>query len=179
MKMEESNLLRHPMTDEQWTEATGVLSLSVKSMDGTTVRALVESIFAGIQRIDPLMTAYCLQTCPSCSDPCCRGQDIYYNQADVLYLTALGDPVPPGQTRSSLHDPCRYLGPNGCVLPRTVRPYVCAWYLCESHMDLFSDEPAGIQRSVVDTLRAIRFSRLSLEMLHEKEPFGTRNDRGH
>jgi hypothetical protein len=75
--------------------------------------------------------------------------------------------VPPGQTRQKPNDPCRYLAVTGCTLARTVRPYVCVWYLCEAHVALLQEEPPGFQRRFLEVMQEIRTCRLKLEGLFD------------
>lgn len=127
----------------------------------------------GIERLDPIMHRYCTETCPSCPDPCCTGKEVFFNQADLLYLTVLNSQIPPGQTRSHPWEACRYLDEKGCTLSRFHRPYVCVWFLCDVQMKILSHEPTRFQRRFLETLQNIRAHRLALESLFERNTQGS------
>jgi len=126
-------------------------------------RRVAREIEVGITFLDPVMTRYCEATCPSCNDPCCGGRAVFFNRADLLFQLALGMEPPPGQTRTRPGDPCRYLGPGGCALSRTRRPYVCVWFLCEPQMELFSLERPAFQRELIRALENLRALRIELD----------------
>lgn len=165
---EESSLCRRPYLDREWKVLMEQLADRVKKLGLKRFQMAARQIAAGIQWLDPLMESYCALTCPSCEDPCCTGQNVFYNRADILYLIALNAALPPGQTRNTASSPCRYLGPRGCALPRVRRPYVCVWFLCEPQMLLFLKERASFQRKVVGVMQEIRASRLLIEAIYEK-----------
>ncbi|WP_139796424.1 hypothetical protein [Desulfacinum hydrothermale] len=126
------------------------------------LRAHARSIRRAVEELDPWMEALCADTCPDCRDPCCTAGGIFYNLADMLYLLALEQAPPPGQTRTRTGEPCRYLGPGGCALARIQRPYVCVWFLCEPQAQRLSEEPGRVQRRVVELYLRIRRHRLAL-----------------
>lgn len=167
IKSEESHLYRNPMTDECWHQTIAKIQSHLALLDHGTLQQLVQSIAAGIRWLDASMGRYCELTCPACDNPCCRGREVFFNQADLLYLVASGEEFLPGQTRAIPGEPCRYLTDTGCRLPRISRPYVCVWFLCDPQMALFQEEHAAFQRHFVDVLRSVRTSRLVLESLYE------------
>lgn len=163
-RSEESPQLRHPLPDSAWERLADNLRVEV---DGA-MQDLASRIRSGIQSLDATMSRYCEATCAHCSDPCCEGRSIFYNHCDLLTLVASGSALPPGQTRTCAPDPCRYLRPDGCTLPRVDRPYVCVWFLCEPQMALFQEESAAFQRWFIRVLQEIRDCRLRLESLYEQ-----------
>jgi hypothetical protein len=136
-------------------------------LDPGETQFLARRVAEGIRSLDPTMSRYCELTCPQCEDPCCTGHEVFFNQADLLYLAAMQGDAPPGQTRTRATDPCRYLEPGGCALARSLRPYVCVWFLCDAQMQCFREETAGFQRQFIRTLQEIRSSRLRLERAYE------------
>lgn len=167
LKTEETMRCREPISDSRWQELLTVLKRDLHSLDLEPIRLLAGCIAGGIRSLDATMTEYCRLTCPTCEDPCCRGLKVFFNQTDLLYLVALGEQLPVGQTRAHESAPCRYLSERGCLLPRVARPYVCVWFLCEAQMELFQAEPAPFQRQFIMTMQDIRACRLSLESLYE------------
>jgi hypothetical protein len=166
-KIEESVCFRHPMDDDQWNLLLKKMRQELLKMDWGKVQSLACSIRERIQWLDPIMQKYCELTCYECTDPCCDSRKIFFNRTDLLFLSAVAAPSPPGQTRTQPSGECRYLGSNGCQLARTNRPYVCVWFLCEAQMTLFGGESAGFQRKLIKVLEEIRAHRLLLEHLFE------------
>ena len=168
-KTEESARYRQPLSDSEWRETCQRIGGQILELDQQKIQWLAEQIYLGILWLDRGMTEYCQLTCSQCEDICCTGREIFFNQADLLYLMASNSMSPPiGQTRSKASAPCRYLGLQGCTLPRTQRPYICVWFLCEPQIELLNASPALYQRQVIKTFQHIRTCRLQLEALYEE-----------
>lgn len=167
-RTEESSLWRQPMSDRQWWANLGILQARLDRLDQRLVQEVTEVIRVAYGWLEPLMERYCEISCPACSDVCCQATGVFFNHTDLLTILAMGLESPPGQTRNRASQPCRYLGPAGCVLKRPHRPYVCVWYLCEAQMQLYGEEPAATQRRFVATLAAIRTCRLKLASHYER-----------
>lgn len=155
------------MSDRRWKEIFVVLETKVALLDRGFIQSMTREILDAYEWMAPTMEGYCKISCPSCTDPCCDARQIFYNQTDMLCLAALGISPPPGQTRIHPSDPCRYLTPTGCRLPRIARPYVCVWYLCEAQTDLFQEETPSTQRRFISALECLRVNRLKIESLYE------------
>jgi hypothetical protein len=174
---EEPALYRRPIPDHEWRRIAALLRVSVSRLDQRVILPLRDQITERIQWLDGYMTRYCELTCPSCEDPCCGGRMVFYNRTDLLLSTlSASDTYPPGQTRERPDHSCRYLEQDGCRLSRTVRPYVCVWFLCDAQMDLLQDEPALFQRHFVRVLGEIRTLRLRLETLYLRHSFPDEED---
>jgi len=167
LKGEESAQYRFPISDDLWQNLLVTLRDELSRLDTHQIQLLIRRIAEGIRSMDGVMTRYCELTCPFCEDPCCTGLKVFYNQADMLYLVTLGEELPPGQTRAQAAEPCRYLAPDGCLLPRIIRPYVCVWFICEAQMELFQAESAASQRRFIETMQDVRACRLKIESLYE------------
>lgn len=155
------------MSDRQWRENLATLKTQMGCLDQNLVHEVTEAIRAAYDWLEPLMERYCHITCPACSDICCQATRVFFNHTDLLVILAMGFDPPPGQTRLRASEPCRYLRQAGCTLKRTLRPYVCVWYLCEAQMKLYGEEPASIQRWFVATLESLRMGRLRLASHYE------------
>jgi hypothetical protein len=155
------------MDDVQWNLLLKNTRRILLTMDWQKIQYRAGSIQEKIRWLDSIMQKYCELTCRECTDPCCDARKIFFNQADILYLSAVDSPPPPGQTRTEPSGMCRYLGLNGCQLARTARPYVCVWFLCEAQMILFGGESPRFQRKIIRTFEEIRADRLLLEHLFE------------
>jgi hypothetical protein len=168
-KLEESSRYREPISDSRWQAICQEFQRCVRQLDQDQVQWLTDQILQGIHWLDRPMDEYCQATCPSCSDPCCDGREIFFNQADLIYLAAHADIHPPtGQTREEAHARCRYLDASGCLLARPQRPYVCVWFLCEPQIEMLNASPASFQRKFINVLGNIRYCRLQLEALFEE-----------
>ncbi len=173
-RIEESNRYREPMSDDVWHETILNLRKQLGKFEPQTVQLLANEITSSILWLDTVMTKYCEATCPQCTDRCCDGREIFFNQADLLCLIALGREPPPGQTRTEPGAPCRYLGSDGCSLTRLTRPYVCVWFLCEPQMEIYQKESSLFQRKFIAVLEILRHSRLSLEQMYASSLTDTR-----
>ena len=86
-------------------------------------------------------------TCKVCRRPCCLDARVWLDFKDLLLIHLAGLPRPPGQLRGNWWGRCRYLTSHGCTLPRTVRPWVCIWYICpDQRRVLKRDIPGGEER---------------------------------
>jgi hypothetical protein len=169
-KTEESNIHREPIADAQWRAIFLSLHHELEALPTaslTEARRLALRIRENLEWLDGCMTEQCRATCPDCEDPCCTGLKVFFNRTDLLYILASGEETPPGQTRDHATGACRYLTPSGCTLPRTRRPYVCVWFLCDPQMELLQQESGAFQRRFIGALQDIRACRLQLEALYE------------
>jgi hypothetical protein len=165
IKGEESSLYRAPLSEAAWNEALNLARSGLREADSRFAASIVARIDRAITWLDPVMSRFCELTCPTCEDPCCHGKRIFFNLADLLVLTTRNTWIPPGQTRSTDGESCRYLTAAGCALERTHRPYVCVWFLCEPQVALLQGETARFQRDFLHALKEIREGRLTLEGL--------------
>ena len=111
----------------------------------------------------PLMEDLCEATCSACSDPCCARARVRFDLADLLFMHLTDQAVPLAQSGPEGHGPCRYLGPEGCLLPRLSRPWICRWYICPQQKTLLRHYPASGQRRFELALSRIRRLRRDLE----------------
>jgi len=97
--------------------------------------------------IFPLLDSLCRATCPACQTPCCRVADACFDLRDLIFIHLINAPVPLGQPRGNGNRVCRYLGSDGCRLPRLSRPWICTWYLCPKQKALLGrSDPQGLER---------------------------------
>ena len=170
-KVEESSCYRHPMTDDHWHQLLRELKRALAGSDWLQAKRLANAIAETMKWLDPIMNRYCSLTCHECEDLCCHAREIYFNRTDMLYLAALDSETPPGQTRCEESAPCRYLAADGCILSRTLRPYVCVWFICEAQIGIFLNESAAFQRRFLAETGKLREHRLALEGLYENAVF--------
>jgi hypothetical protein len=88
-----------------------------------------------------LIEEYTREVCPGCTDVCCRQKHGIFRERDIWYLHALGVEVPPRDEARPLEGPCQFMGPEGCVQPRWLRPFKCTWYFCEPLLAALNQGP--------------------------------------
>ena len=99
------------------------ISLQPVVMIARRTRAHLESIF---ELLDDLST----ETCFRCPDPCCLTASPWFDLRDLIYLHLNCLRIPSSQTIDAHRSDCRYLSAGGCTLSRSIRPWICTWYLC-------------------------------------------------
>jgi len=163
---DEADRFKQPFTDAPWLDLMKKLRENFAAPDRERMQSLATGIREGLLWCDEVMDRYCHATCHGCRDFCCNADGIYYDLADLLYLLALANDLPAGQTRPRRGAPCRYLSQEGCILPRMCRPFICTWYLCEPQMALLSAEPLPFQKQFTAVLQLVRRCRQQLLALH-------------
>ena len=94
--------------------------------------AIAEKLKQLLIETSPLIEEHTKEVCPACTDVCCKQKHGIFRERDVRYLHALGIVVPPYNESMPPEGPCQFLGPEGCVNPRWLRPWKCTWYFCDS-----------------------------------------------
>lgn len=126
---------------------------------------LAQQIRCRIEALDPLMRALCEQTCPLCTDNCCRRATVWFDFKDLLLHHMVQKAVPTGQLITAVHQTCRYLGFDGCTLPRIQRPFVCTWFICSSQKGVLDHWPLSRKQFLWNSLEALKNGRNKLENL--------------
>ncbi|MFW5810911.1 MAG: hypothetical protein ACOCWY_04855 [Thermodesulfobacteriota bacterium] len=119
-------------TPDQWAEINRTFGhlLRRRHADMKPARDIAGQIESRMADLFPLMSELCRYTCPECREPCCRVATLWYNFQDLLFLHLTEQAVPESQPLRRFQEPCRYLGPRGCILDRMARPWICTWYIC-------------------------------------------------
>jgi hypothetical protein len=119
-------------TPAQWAEINQTFGhlLQRRRTDLGPARNIARQIESKMADLFPLMADLCRHTCPECEEPCCRVAILWYNFQDLLFLHLTEQAVPKSQPLRRFQEPCRYLGPRGCILDRMARPWICTWYIC-------------------------------------------------
>lgn len=161
--------VRRPLAPHAWRDLNAALEAWFRRRHEIWSQAhrLAEGIFDLIRWLDPFFERYERESYPRCADPCCTARQVFFDRADLLFFHALPTAVPEAQTRALENEPCRYLTPRGCALPRLTRPHVCNWFLCDLHYQCFTREPARIQRVFIGHLEDLRHHRLRLSLLYD------------
>ncbi len=133
-------------TDRLWAEARAALGRSLVRNAARLgpARRHAEAIAHGLDRLADLFDELTPATCAVCPDPCCGHAKVWLDFKDLLFLHLIREPLPPHQLRRNLHEPCRYLGREGCRLTRRSRPWICTWYICPLQRQVLErDIPGG------------------------------------
>jgi len=163
--------VRRPLAPNAWRNLNAALEAWFRGHHEIWSQAhrLAEGIFDLIRWLDPFFERYERESYPLCAEPCCTARQVFFDRADLLFFHALPTAVPEAQTRAVEKQPCRYLTPQGCVLPRLTRPHVCNWFLCDLQYHCFTREPAKIQRDFLRYLEELRHHRLRLSLLYDPQ----------
>lgn len=149
-------------TPDLWRAVNEAIARPLATKPGSlaSVVATARRMDRSIAFLDDHMTTLCTATCSTCRDICCQRAKVWYDFKDLLFIHFSGRPYPPGQALSHIGDQCRYLGPSGCMLPRTRRPFICLWYLCPRQKSSLSQ---GVRNALDAHLEMIKKDRRLLE----------------
>jgi hypothetical protein len=100
----------------------------------------------------PMIEEYTRQICPSCTEVCCKQRHGLFTEADLAYLTALGEETPPHDPSRPLDGSCQFLGASGCAKPRWQRAWKCTWYFCEPLLQAIAEGPQRKARALSASL---------------------------
>jgi hypothetical protein len=89
----------------------------------------------------PFIEEYTRQICPSCTGVCCKQRHGLFTEADLAYLSALGEEIPPHDPSRPVDGSCQFLGASGCGKPRWQRAWKCTWYFCEPLLRALDEGP--------------------------------------
>lgn len=126
-----------------WTE----VQLSVRKICGRLgmqeerARELAQNIQGNYKLIDASMEELCAATCISCEAVCCSRATVWYDLRDLLFLYLVSREMPEQQVLRREGRSCANLGPAGCVIPRSKRPFICTWYICAVQKKVLESVP--------------------------------------
>lgn len=133
--------------------------------------ALGKQIYRRIEDLNCPMDTLCVRTCADCSSPCCGHAKVWYDFKDLLFLHLTAATIPPGQAIPTMDHTCRYLGRNGCQLPRTQRPFICTWYICAAQKAEIHSVSKSSAQFLFYSLDALKAGRRRLEEIYVKFVF--------
>ena len=148
-----------------WREAQANLNhlLFLRVPRGNFILNLAETISNRISSLEPLLANLCMQTCPDCTNPCCKQATVRYDFRDLILLHLQQKGLPLFQPKPDPGRQCYMLGEKGCTLARYMRPFMCTWYLCPGQMDLVRSTTSGYINRLPKHLREIQDKRKELE----------------
>ncbi|MBU2487966.1 MAG: hypothetical protein KKA60_01110 [Proteobacteria bacterium] len=144
-----------------WREANRSLAYlaALRSEDLDRAFSLAARVRRNVELMGPMLDRLCAATCPWCPEPCCLSAVVWLDFTDLLFLHLANITPPPAQLRDRTPDPCRYLSPHGCLLPRLARPWVCTWYLCPTQKRRLSQWPTLEKEALLSAQDRITRSR--------------------
>ena len=124
-------------------------------------------------RIRRILDVYTKELCPVCPNPCCR-KPTRVREFDVLLAEACGCSLPSANESVSQFvqagidtltgdyqdetytEPCDYLGDNGCLFPRDLRPFECTRWMCSYLKETIRPGEMRELRALLHKLGALR-----------------------
>jgi hypothetical protein len=177
-------------TCEEWSQVR-LSFLQVEKAAPEQCRRLkktARSIQEQYERLADVTDLICAQTCVTCMDICCIRAHLWFDFIDLLYLYFDGHEFPESQmykitidktSKTKIHhlknnnqksrlkkEPamCCYLTPSGCRLERTIRPFVCTWYVCPTQKKYLQlHGRSGIKKRIDQGLEKLKHHRAALE----------------
>ncbi len=148
-----------------WQEANQTLDHLIQMYDIKlkTAKSLARSVRKNLESIFPILDQVNALTCPWCPDTCCIAAKIWFDFKDLVFLHLNGLTIPSAQPIKSLKDSCRYLGPKGCTLNRTSRPWICTWYLCPTQTAILRKNTPQSEKKISKAFKAVKDSYRKME----------------
>ncbi|MBU2547741.1 MAG: hypothetical protein KKB20_04970 [Proteobacteria bacterium] len=152
-------------TEREWRQAHETLAYLFDRYGPVAdpVRLFAGQARQGLEVLFPMFDRFAEAVCPDCDSICCLKARVDYNFTDLVFMHALGLTPPPRQIREREDQPCRYLSPAGCTLPRILRPFVCTWYFCAPMLELYRRLPPRTQRMRSALMREVQRNRNDME----------------
>lgn len=82
------------------------------------------------------------RSCAFCEDSCCERATVWYDLKDLLYIYFYTGDFPSRQIYRREGTRCCNLELSGCQLHRTLRPFICTWYLCAVQKNILQQSSA-------------------------------------
>lgn len=105
--------------------------------------------------LSPLIEEYTSRVCPGCREICCKQKRSFPDNQDILYLTALHEPLPGHDPGRDPDGTCQCMGSDGCSTPRWLRPWRCTWYFCDPLLDALNTGPQKQKRALSALIQQI------------------------
>jgi len=163
---------------ESWTQVVSSIDKTIAAMgmdDLAPLRILAQQIGQNYRDLEAILEKACHLSCPSCADVCCTRATVWYDLKDLLVIYLNTGSFPDRQIHRPPSRSCCNLGPSGCRLIRSDRPFICTWYICPDQKIVLDGLPSIEQGyggpSVFSTLKKIKTSRKALEEAYSKAAF--------
>jgi hypothetical protein len=145
-----------------WVNSNQTLGRFIQGQRLNAARKTASQIHNELTALFPLIDRVSRATCP-CADACCLVTKVWFDFIDLLFFHLISVPLPPAPLADRLEDPCRYLSPKGCRLPRLIRPWGCLQYTCPIQRRYLCKHHPQDEARLDLTLEHIRTLRYRLE----------------
>jgi len=108
-----------------------------------------------IETIDAFIQERTAEVCPHCRNVCCINKHGYYDNADLIYIQALGVAPPAYKEDVRDTDCCQFLSAAGCTIERSLRPFRCNWYFCSALLKTMEDGAAKSYRQFIQEFQKV------------------------
>ena len=105
--------------------------------------------------LSPLVEEYTARVCPDCRDVCCKQRHGIMDEQDMRFRSALGAPLPSYEPERPLDGPCQFMGAQGCMNQRWLRPWRCTSYFCNALLDAMNSGPQKRARQISALIQEI------------------------
>ncbi len=126
------------------------------------LRGIAEEVSYLLDILGPHILKYTERICPLCEDVCCIDHHSQYAYDDFVYFSALEERMVERKPGLDDRGPCQFLGPNGCKIRHSRRPYRCTWYFCSPLLREIEKGPAREYRKFLGLLCEITEKRTFL-----------------
>lgn len=165
--MQQNTIIEIPQwgADSDWNEANASIVHLIRKHQANMadVFAKAAAMRKNIETLFPLLDEFCGETCVTCPSPCCLTATVWIDYRDLLFIHLNDLYIPPQQLIERQPDSCRYNSPEGCMLPRLSRPWVCTLYLCPPQMALLRAKNDPLKKAFDYTVTVIKADRKILE----------------
>lgn len=150
---------------DHWSQAVHSLKYAGARRRRRLMQAekFADQIERKLRTVDSALETLCNATCESCIDICCKKATVWYDFKDLLYLYFSTGRLPDGQIHKKPDQTCCHLTPAGCYLSRSVRPFICTWYLCPDQAFLCAGQRPGGLNCIQASIQEIQGLRKQLE----------------
>jgi len=140
-------------SDQLWQAAGRTLMYLIQRHNHRMgrVKSIASEVNSLLVSADQKFDLLCSRTCMRCESPCCLVADVSYDFRDLLFIHLTNQALPPGQPQQKAGEVCRYLEADGCRIPRSMRPWICTWYICASQKKYF----AGVHDMSLDSIMSV------------------------
>lgn len=146
---------------EAWDAAVCALTdyFSETSAACENARRAAQRVRMLIAAVDPFIQEQTAAICPACSSVCCIDRHGSFDLHDLIYSFCLELPLPDYERHRNETDPCQFLQPDGCRLPRHERPFRCTWYVCDALIAHMQTLPAKQARELTALFEELQQAR--------------------
>lgn len=125
---------------------------------------LPEALTAEFDAVSSFIERHTQAVCPNCEKVCCIDRHGTYEKEDIVFLSAIGELRHDVRPKEPDTEPCRFLSPVGCGLPRIRRPFRCTWYFCTALLDeMQGGNPREYRKFIAELNRLLEHRRDVLE----------------